>query len=325
MEDRLPFIELMFYTFPMTRPHYVEITCKSALNRVQGMPFKWSLNPYRGCVHACHYCYARASHTYYGMDGDRDFETKIMVKTNIIDVLRYELRRRSWVGEQVALGTVTDCYQPAEGRYRLTRGILEALLERQNPVSMVTKSPLVLRDLDLLTALADVVPVRVFFTITTVDERLWRHLEPGTAPPLQRLRSMRRLADVGICAGVLLAPILPGITDSHGAIDAVVAAAAEYHAAFIGSTVLRLAPVVKEHYLGLIERAFPDLLPRYLRAYPGAYAPRAYLDGVEMRVAEARQRHGFSDDASEWRHRSSRFVSPPAASLTHPVQLNLPL
>jgi len=300
VEDRLPFIELMFYTFPMTRPHYVEITCKSALNRVQGMPFKWSLNPYRGCVHACHYCYARASHTYYGMDGDRDFETKIMVKTNIIDVLRYELRRRSWVGEQV-------------------------VLERQNPVSMVTKSPLVLRDLDLLTALADVVPVRVFFTITTVDERLWRHLEPGTAPPLQRLRSMRRLADVGICAGVLLAPILPGITDSHGAIDAVVAAAAEYHAAFIGSTVLRLAPVVKEHYLGLIERAFPDLLPRYLRAYPGAYAPRAYLDGVEMRVAEARQRHGFSDDASEWRHRSSRFVSPPAASLTHPVQLNLPL
>src|SRR5215218_1770954 len=121
----------------MGRVEYREILCKSALNRVHGMPFEWSLNPYRGCVHACHYCYARASHTYFGLDADRDFETKILVKVNFVEVLRRELSRPSWSGEQVALGTITDCYQPADGRYRLTRGVLEALLDHANPMGMV--------------------------------------------------------------------------------------------------------------------------------------------------------------------------------------------
>src|SRR6266542_1306566 len=134
----------------MSKRKYIEITCKSAVNRVQGMPFKWSLNPYRGCVHACHYCYARASHTYYNMNADQDFETKILVKSNFVEVLRRELARPSWKAEQVALGTITDCYQPAEGRFRLTRGALEALLQSRNAIGMVTKSTMVLRDVELL-------------------------------------------------------------------------------------------------------------------------------------------------------------------------------
>ena len=162
----------------MSRPTYIEIQCKTALNRVRGMPFNWSLNPYRGCVHRCHYCYARASHTYYGMDADGDFDTKILVKVNFAEVLQRELSRPSWRCEQVALGTVTDAYQPAEGRFRLTRRVLEALRQRGNPMSLVTKSPMVLRDRDLLAELAQVAKVRLFFTITTLDRTLWRLLEP---------------------------------------------------------------------------------------------------------------------------------------------------
>jgi DNA repair photolyase len=198
----------------MARVHYSEVICKTALNRVQGMPFNWSLNPYRGCVHACHYCYARASHSYYGLNGDEDFETRILVKINFPEVLRQELRRPSWTGEQVALGTITDCYQPAEGRFRLTRRVIEALLERHNPMGMVTKSPMILRDIHLLAKLAQVAKVRISFTITTVDLDLWRTLEPGTASPLKRLYAIRQLNDAGVPAGILLAPVLPGITDS---------------------------------------------------------------------------------------------------------------
>ena len=201
----------------MARVQYIEVQCKSALNRVRGMPFKWSLNTYRGCAHACHYCYARASHTYYGLNAGEDFETKIYVKVNVADVLRRELARPSWLGEQVALGTITDCYQPAEGRFRVTRGVLEALLERRNPISMVTKSTLVLRDLDLLAELARVAHVRVYFTVTTMDPALWRVVEPGTPPPWKRLHVMRLLLQAGVPAGVLMAPILPGLTDSVAA------------------------------------------------------------------------------------------------------------
>src|SRR3712207_1856783 len=193
----------------MASVHYLEVRCKTALNRVRGMPFKWSLNPYRGCAHRCHYCYARASHTFLEMDADEDFETKILVKVNFAEVLERELARPSWRGEQVALGTATDAYQPAEGRFRITRRVIEALLKRRNPMSLVTKSPLVLRDRDLLADLAAVAKVRVFFTITTMDRALWRRIEPGTAPPLKRLHVLRLLNEAGVPAGVLLAPILP--------------------------------------------------------------------------------------------------------------------
>ncbi len=283
----------------MGKAEYVEVRCKTALNRVQGMPFRWSLNPYVGCVHGCHYCYARA---YYALaehgDPGLDFESRILVKTNVAAVLARELARPSWGGEQVALGTSTDCYQPAEARYRLTRASLESLLAYRNPIGMVTKAPLVLRDLDLLADLARVAKVRVFFTITTVDPVLWRQVEPGTPHPRRRLEAVRRLNAAGVPAGVLLAPILPGLTDSEESLAAVMAAAAEHGAVYFGAGPLRLPPVVKEHYLGFVGARFPALLPRYERAYRATYAPRDYQARLDERLRRLRARYGFAADAS---------------------------
>ena len=310
----------MFYYACMPRVEYVETSCKSALNRVQGMPFKWSLNPYVGCVHACVYCYARS---YYAVaehgNAGLDFQTRILVKANFPDVLRRELAQPRWTGEQVAIGTATDAYQPAEGRFRLTRRTLEALRDHWNPLGMVTKSPLVYRDIDVLADLARVAKVRVFFTITTVDLSLWRTLEPGTANPFKRLHVMRELVQAGIPAGVLLAPILPGITDSVESIEAVAAAASDHEATFFGSSALRLKPAVREHYLDLVGETFPDLLPRYERAYSGTNAPRAYQDKLGARVDRIRARYGFADDSM----RERQLVPRPDSAA--PRQITLPM
>jgi DNA repair photolyase len=306
------------------RAEYVEVCCKSALNRVQGMPFKWSLNPYAGCVHACVYCYARS---HYAMAGHgepgREFETRILIKTNFPDILRRELGRPRWSFDMVALGTVTDCYQPAEGRYRLTRGALEALRDVANPVGLVTKSPLVLRDIDVLAPLARVARVRIFFTITTVDLTLWRTIEPGTANPFKRLEVMRRLNEAGVPAGVLLAPILPGITDSAASLEAVAEAAADYGAAFLGASTLRLAPVVKQEYLGWVNGTYPDLVQRYERAYVGTNAPQEYQRALDERVERIRARYGFAEDSM----RKSALSPPDPAPMLRRVgpQLLLPM
>jgi DNA repair photolyase len=311
----------------MGRVEYVEVSCKSALNRVQGMPFKWSLNPYIGCAHACVYCYARS---YYavaerGSPGE-DFQTRILVKTNFPDVLRRELARPSWRGEQVALGTATDAYQPAEGRYRLTRRVLEALRDHHTPLGLVTKSPMVYRDIDLLADLARVAKVRVFFTITTVDLALWRTLEPGTANPFKRLQVMRALVEAGVPAGVLLAPILPGITDSVERIEAVAAAASDHQATFFGSGALRLKPVVREHYLDFVGESFPDLLPRYERAYTRVNAPQPYQQALDARVEAIRARYGFGADSMRERRLVPRASDPDAAPAgKRGPQLALPL
>jgi DNA repair photolyase len=280
-----------------------------------------------GCSQWCHYCYSRA---YYVRaehgNADEDFETRILVKANFPEVLRRELARSSWRGEQVALGTATDAYQPAEGRFRLTRRVLEALRDAGNPLGLVTKSPMILRDLDVLAELASVAKVRVFFTITTVDLKLWRVLEPGTANPWKRLYVLGKLREAGVPAGVLLAPILPGITDSVESIGAVAAAAAEHKSAFFGATALRLAPVVKEHYLGFVGGEFPNLLPRYQRAYTGTYAPREYQVKLDARVDRIRAHYGFDEDSM--RKRGLVPVNPPP-SKTAPTpagrQLALPL
>jgi DNA repair photolyase len=304
----------MFYAGGMSRPQYVEVTCKSALNRVQGMPFKWSLNPYAGCVHACVYCYARAHYATAGHgDAGREFETRILVKTNFAEVLRRELGRPRWGFEMVSLGTVTDCYQPAEGRYKITRAALAALRDVANPVGMVTKSPLVLRDIDILASLAQVAKVRIFFTITTVDLDLWRRLEPGTANPFKRLEVMRRLNAAGVPAGVLLAPILPGITDSAASLDAVAQAAAEHNAAYFGTSTLRLAPIVKEEYLGFVDDEFPELVERYERAYFGRHAPNEYQRALDERVERIRARYGFVAESMR-----QTALTPPATSVPPP-------
>ena len=281
----------------MTATEYHETMCRTALNRVRGMPFAWSLNPYRGCTHGCRYCYARATHVHYGMNADEDFSSRIVVKTNFADVLRAELARPAWHRERVAVGTATDAYQPCEGRYRLTRGVLEALVDFRTPASLVTKSTLVLRDVDLLTELAAGPGVTVYVTVTTLDPTVWRLVEPGTPPPLKRLAVMRRLVDAGVPCGVFLAPILPGITDSAESIDTVGAAAREHGASSFGTSVLRLAPLVREHYLGFAAEHYPALLPRYQRAYLGANIRPDYLAAMERRVAAVRARHGFAEDA----------------------------
>jgi DNA repair photolyase len=281
----------------MPRPEYVETICKSAVNRVYGMPYlKWSLNPYGGCVHRCRFCFAVQYRVVADQGTQEDFGTRLFIKTNFVEVLSKELNRKGLQGEHITIGTATDPYQPVEGRYRLTRGSLELLREHANPMSLLTKSPMVVRDLDVLADLSRVASAEVFFSITTVDLNLWRTLEPGTANPFKRLAAMHSLRQAGVSAGVMMAPILPGITDSEASIAAVAQAALEYDAAHLHTAPLRLAPHVKEFYLGFIDHDYPDLLPRYKRAYTGAHAPADYRDKLGERVERIRERYGFKGE-----------------------------
>jgi DNA repair photolyase len=279
----------------MPRPEYLEITCKSAINRVQGMPYlKWSLNPYGGCVHRCRFCFAVQYRVVAEQGTQEDFGTRLFIKTNFVEVLARELQRPSMQGEHITLGTATDPYQPVEGRYRLTRGSLNLLRDHANPVSLLTKSPLIVRDVDIFGDISRIASAEVFFSITTVDLDLWRSLEPGTANPFNRLRAMRALREAGVKAGVMMAPILPGITDSAGSIEAVAAAARDHGASSFSTAPLRLAPHVKEFYLGYVGDEYPDLLPRYQRAYPGTHAPPEYREKLNQRVERIRAAYGFS-------------------------------
>lgn len=256
------------------------------------MPFSWSINPYRGCRHACVYCYARPTHEYLGLNAGDEFQEVILAKVNAPDVVRRELGRRSWRGEGVVIGTATDPYQQVESRYRLTRGILEAFHDFRNPLSITTKSPMVLRDLDILAALARHVDVTVHFTVTTMDEGLWRKIEPTTAKPRKRLEAIRVLREAGIQAGIFLSPILPGITDDEAHLEAVIAAAAGYGVDFLWGTVLRLGPGISESYLPFVRREFPDLVGRYEQLYSGNYAPGRYTQMIRQRVDHLKAKHG---------------------------------
>src|SRR5712692_4431021 len=195
------------------RSTYREEPCRSALNRVRGMGFEWSLNPYMGCAHRCTFCYVRAFEERADRPGDERYGSVVRVKTNVVEVLRRELARSSWRRDPVAVGAATDPYQPAEGRYRLTRGCIEVFAEAKNPFSLITRGPMVVRDIDVLQEAARRAEVGVNFSIPTLDSEAWRKTEPGTAPPRQRLRALKALVDAGIDAGVGLAPILPGISE----------------------------------------------------------------------------------------------------------------
>jgi DNA repair photolyase len=262
---------------------------------VQGMSFKWSLNPYQGCVHGCHYCYARRYHGFLELDAGQDFPTVIFVKTNIVRRLRQALRRPSWIGENVMLGTATDPYQPIEGRYRLTRGCLQACLDHATPVSLVTKGTLIVRDIDILRQMASANVVSVCFSLTTVDDDLWRELEPGTPPPAQRLRAMAALSEAGIRAGVLLAPIIPGLTDDRRGLEAVVRAAADHDAQFLGAQTLYLKPGTREHFMDYLKGEHPELIRAYRRLYPGDYAPKRFQQGLQAMVSTLKQTHTLHD------------------------------
>jgi len=275
---------------------YQEVTCRSALNRVEGMPFRWTLNPYRGCTHGCHYCFARRYHTQFELGAGDEFASVILVKSNLVAVLRRELDRRSWQRELVAVGTATDPYQPIEGRYRLTRGALGALAAARTPVGLVTKGPMVVRDIDLLQELARRASVTVYVSVPSVDEDAWRRLEPGTAHPLQRLRAVRTLVDAGIRAGVLMAPIVPGITSDRARLAETVEAIADHGARFVGANLLYLKGGTRTHFLEFLAREYPGLSGTYaeLFAEGAAYVPDGLRQQVRATVDDLRRRAGLS-------------------------------
>ena len=279
----------------MARAEYREIACKSALNRVRGMAFGWSLNPYRGCAHGCQYCFARSTHRYLELGAGADFSGIIFVKTNLPAVLAGELGRRGWRREQVAVGTATDPYQAIEGRYQLTRRSLELFTHFRTPVSIVTKGTLIVRDADILQDLGRRAGATVCFSVPTVDREIWLRTEPGTPAPAQRLRVMEQLVSAGVHCGVLVAPLLPGLTADQARVTATVRAAAAHGARFIGSNVLHLGPDVREHFLGFLQQEYPDLLAGYQRLYGTKHAPKRYRTRVEERVREVKRTLGYRD------------------------------
>jgi len=278
------------------RVEYREEPCRSALNRVQGMGFNWTLNPYMGCVHRCTFCYVRAFEQRADRPSDERYGTSIRVKTNIADMLRKELTRPSWQRESVTIGAATDPYQPAEGRYKLTRACIEVLCAAANPFAIITRGPMIVRDIDVLVAAAQRAEVHITFSIPTIDLDAWRKTEPGTAPPLQRLRAVTQLVEAGLDVGVGMAPILPGITDKPELLENVVRAVRAAGATGIWTNVLHLRPGTKEHYLAALERDWPELLPEYQRLYGRrAYLPAAETNPVKAEVRELARRHGIRD------------------------------
>jgi DNA repair photolyase len=296
---------------------FYEVRAKSILNRVpeaSRMPFRWTINPYRGCSHACNYCFARPTHTYLDFDAGRDFEREIVVKVNAPERLRVELAKPSWKGEHVALGTNTDPYQWVEGRYKLTRGIWEAMIEARNPGSVLTKSPLLLRDLDLMTELHRVAEFSAALSVPTLDERAWRATEPHTPHPRARLEAVAELNRAGIRTGILVAPLMPGINDSPEQVQRILELATEAGAAYVTGIALHLRGEVRQVFMDWLREHRSDLVPRYLDLYRhGAYAP----------VGERRRLAGLlkgPDIAPSERGRGS-FLAPVApAPPTHEPQ-----
>jgi DNA repair photolyase len=278
------------------RVEYREEPCKVALNHVKGMPFDWSLNPYMGCVHQCTFCYVRAFERRADRPADDRYGTSIRVKVNVAERLRLELARSSWNGEHVVIGAATDPYQPAEGRYRLTRACIEVLREASNPFAIITRGPLIVRDAELLADAAARPDVSVTFSVPTIDEDVWRTTEPGTAPPLQRLRALKELVAVGVRASVGMAPLLPGLSDHPSSLERVIAAAREAGACGIWANLLYLRPGTREHFLACLERDWPELLPDYERLYAGrAYLPQADTRPAKEEVRRLAKLHGVRD------------------------------
>jgi DNA repair photolyase len=249
------------------------------------MPFRWTINPYRGCSHACVYCFARNTHTYLDLDAGADFDRQIVVKTNIADVLRRELARPGWTREHVAMGTNTDPYQRAEGRYRLMPPVIAALAGSRTPFSILTKGTLLSRDLPLLGAAAERVKVGVSISLALLDEELHRTLEPGTPTPRARLDLIRRIRAAGLPCGVLVAPILPYLTDSEADLEALVSELAAAGATSISGIALHLRPGAREWFLAWLRRTHPELVDRYSQLYArGAYVPKAYSEDLQRRL-----------------------------------------
>jgi DNA repair photolyase len=260
------------------------------------MPFNWTLNPYRGCTHGCHYCFARRYQTQFELGPGDHFSSVIFVKINLVDVLTRELDKPSWAREQVAVGTATDPYQPIEGRYKLTRGCLEALVEHPMPTSIVTKGPLVVRDIDVLLELDAKTDLIVFFSVPCVDEEIVRRTDPGTAPAKQRLRALRMLREAGLDAAVLCMPVLPGISDSEDSLDAAARAASEAGATGFRHRPLKIDHEIHDYYFDFLQTEFPMLVPRYNALYGSGINPaKDYERELEQRVRRVRARYEFPE------------------------------
>lgn len=300
---------------------FLEVEAKRIINTLKqpgGLPFSHTINVYRGCSHACTYCFARPTHEYLGLGLGTDFETKIVVKVNAVDLVWAETAPHRWRGQLIAMGTNTDPYQAAEGRYKLTRGVIEVLGQRANPFSILTKSPLVLRDMDVLTAAAARTQVRVDFSVGTLDEAVWRETEPGTAHPAKRIEAVARLNRAGIRSGVLIGPVLPGMSDSPRQIEAVVAAAVDAGAVSVGCVLLHLKPGLRHHYQDWIDQHHPELTERY-RAW---YGTRSYAPTAEQRRLSAlvrRLTHAAGGDVSV----RPRRLPPATRTPPSPRQLTL--
>ena len=293
---------------------FIEVEAKTVINHVPGnMPFSWTINPYRGCSHACVACFARPTHTYLDMNAGRDFESKIVVKVNAPDVLRRQLAAKRWKGEHIALGTNTDPYQRAEGRYKLMPGIIEAMIAYRNPFSILSRGPLMLRDLDLLVAAAEVADVSTAFSIPTLDEDKWRHTEPGSPNPHARMEAVKELNRAGIPCGVMVAPLIPGITDDPEGIRTVVEAAIDAGATHVSPILLHLKPGVREHFMEWLGREHPDLVPRYEEMYrTSAYSTPKNRKETAWKVTAAVRKAGGLRPRPTIAERFRRGSDPPA-------------
>lgn len=280
-----------------------EVLCKSALNKISGdssLPFGWTINPARGCSHACRYCFARPTHEYLDLDSGNDFDTQIVVKTNIAAVLRKELARRSWKREPVALGTNTDPYQRAEGRYRLMPGIIRALAESGTPFSILTKGTLLRRDLPLLTLAAQQVDVHISVSLAIHDADLQKQIEPGTPSPRARLDLIRAVRDAGLPCGVMVAPVIPFLTDGGRQLDGLFEALADAGATSVTAFPMHLRSTTKDWFMAWLAENHPALVRRYRQLYGhGAYVTPEYKAWLRGRLDPLLERHGFGESGSE--------------------------
>lgn len=301
---------------PEQRPKtsYHEIEAKTILNKVRGMPFDWSISPYRGCIHGCTYCYARESHTYLGYNNNADFEHEIVVKTNAAELLQYEIQHPRMRNQTIVTGTISDPYQPAEAKYRLTRRMLEILLKSGNPVSVTTKSSLILRDLELLSQLANGPGCSVNMTITTMDRGIARKLEPRAPSPAQRLNAVRQLAHCGVRVGVFVGPVFPGLTDTPTQLEQLAESVADAGGSFLIGLPLRIGAGFAEPFLNATDRDFPEVASNFRRQARGNGMDKAQVARLSATFDELRFRFGLG----------SRIVQQ-TPSLSQPSQLTLPL
>jgi DNA repair photolyase len=296
---------------------FFEVQARSVVNRVpeaSRMPFRWTINPYRGCQHACTYCFARNSHTYLDLDAGADFNTRVVVKVNAPELVRKKMASPSWQGEHISVGMNVDCYQRAEGRYQLMPGIIRALRDAANPFSILTKGTLILRDIDLLAEAAEVTEVGLNVSAGFVDKDLWRSIEPGTPAPQRRLEACAALNERGLRCGVLMGPVVPFLSDSPAQLDEAVRQIAAAGATHVTPIVLHLRPGTREWFFAWLRARHPELVDRYLDLYGhGAYAPQAYQNRIAGQVRELAGKHGIGHPhrAAAPRHRILSAPSPP--------------